>query len=519
MSHTLVENISGSPISLPSPFVGVLPAGQSKILADYSPSQVIVLFGGIRSVLGVVQCSLYEEALPTGEATAKAETEVLTGALIPRTLSNITQTWYVRPTGSDANGDGSLSNPYRTLLPVAQRELPLEAVGANYVIDCTGLNDTGVYVEIFNRRLINGTITLQAAPTILATMLSGTVSLGTPNSRTFKVVVTVSPSPGWTVNQWQAKLLTEIGGSVDGAQIVSNTANTLTVVGAFFTGGLNLQIEDCGAILQARSFAAGGGPALYLKNIQASFTVKKIKFTTLSDSALKIENSAGVVIQSCESQGIDTVLNPGSFDVNNCHFTADVNWDFSGNSIWFGNFYQVLNPAPFVTNQQGGTLRQFYEYSLSCGSFPRYDSSLGTNPNSFGYWEATGCEFDLSYRRAVFCYGKGLARVKDCLVTNCVTGGIQALQDVWMQVTNTIGNITNTAASSVGLLAGLGATMKVDSTSLITVAGSAVEVKVGSLAGTTKAAFNLLPVDTGQIDLTSNIVTGVVTGTASHMHQ
>ena len=56
MAKSRIHNISGSPIGMPSPYVGILPAGHVAIV-DGAPNTVIANLGGAENVADVFDVS------------------------------------------------------------------------------------------------------------------------------------------------------------------------------------------------------------------------------------------------------------------------------------------------------------------------------------------------------------------------------------------------------------------------------------------------------------------------------
>jgi hypothetical protein len=152
---------------------------------------------------------------------------------------------YVRPTGNDTTGDGSVGNPYATIVR-ALEEVPTYIVGEQYIIDCTGVTEvisepivlgpfecpddiTIDFTPAILPFFFQAALTLRAAPTVVATFTGGEITGSAQEP--FSQLRTYNTNQSFTLNELKGAFLIDAVGFA--FAIASNTA------------GPNSDIEVC----------------------------------------------------------------------------------------------------------------------------------------------------------------------------------------------------------------------------------------------------------------------------------
>lgn len=167
---------------------------------------------------------------------------------------------YVRNSGSDATGDGTLAKPFATI-PKALSVIPLIKIGPNFIINLDGytVNDPNIVFPPFVSSmdlvdttgtgrhpafLSEGYVTLSALPTTIETLNPATTVYSV--DPVTGLLIIQDTSKAWTVNEWQGRLL-EGDGFFQTGRVISNTADTLitTAFLSSFTGAVKIQTPSC----------------------------------------------------------------------------------------------------------------------------------------------------------------------------------------------------------------------------------------------------------------------------------
>lgn len=229
---------------------------------------------------------------------------------------------YIRPTGSDVTGDGSLANPWATLeYAVQQRGMVL--YNAYWVYDMTGCTEAHADGLLLPPAFSNGPFTYDfsawyvftfdtnvvATPTVLTTITAGQVTGQTLDAVTG--LLTVSTNLAMVPNAYRGKLL--MGQNLfEFAMVSGNTATDFETTG---TWPLTPPISICdpGATLH-NSDAFSNNGALRARYLQCAVGACGIKFTNASGTGVGFQAAATQVVfllfcDACSSQYSVSAMN------------------------------------------------------------------------------------------------------------------------------------------------------------------------------------------------------------------
>lgn len=186
---------------------------------------------------------LAEERLASGEDRLDVVENITGTGTVPLETS-AAMTLYVDAAGSDSN-DGSIGSPFLTIQKAI--DMVPKRIRHPVTINVGAGNFKGAYISGFcfeyaanpalgNWIEINGTLATASA----TGLMTGPVASSTAGSGATWGTVTVTGA-GWTVNALSGKLFQVVSGTGSTAatpytMIVSNTADTITVAGAWVTG-------------------------------------------------------------------------------------------------------------------------------------------------------------------------------------------------------------------------------------------------------------------------------------------
>jgi hypothetical protein len=201
---------------------------------------------------------------------------------------------YVRPTGSDLTGNGTLSAPYATL-ERAWRDIPLYTGFDVYFIDITGVTNTYTTLEMpawqsslpqvidlapanHPDLVSRGSVNIYATNPVLDT---AAITSQSQNAQTKLLSITDS-SKSWTVNQFKGKIARGAGFFQFGI-IASNTSTTLEIAvqSTGWTGPVSIQDYGATLDLNVSSFTSG----LFLHGNTAFVQFAGINFTNTAGAA------------------------------------------------------------------------------------------------------------------------------------------------------------------------------------------------------------------------------------------
>ena len=271
---------------------------------------------------------------------------------------------YVRTSGNDVTGDGSLANPYRTVAYAVQ-QLTRYADQLYQIIDCTGIGTEelpeplNVPPIISNSHVITdpspvyagfpsiAALTIRAVPDTVETIAPGYTVNASATTGLAEVVVA---GAGWTVDEHRGRKLFWNGAVL--STIYANTSDTLFVCtdAAFIDDSQALVIVEESAELRLSTGASTIGATLQLAGTQCSVCLCGIKITRAAptvgtNQALVFAQIEDFLAYGCSFQGVDLngsvattplfsgvwIYGPSPFDAFNVAgsgFTAvDTFWD------------------------------------------------------------------------------------------------------------------------------------------------------------------------------------------------
>jgi hypothetical protein len=406
-------------------------------------------------------------------------------------------TIYVRSTGNDVTGDGSLTNPYRTVRH-AMSTLTRYADQLYQIIDCTGIG-----VETLNSALnippivsnshviadpnpvyapfgVIAALTVRAIPTVIDTLAANSYTV---ISATTTFLATVQcPGKTWTPGEHIGRQLRWNATGL--STIVNNGTDTLEVAvdGTFLDISQTAEIVEPSAELRLGAVEGGSlESTLQCSGTLASVALEGIKVTRTnpavgSNQALVFSQLEDFLAYGCWLQGVDlnaaaatTPLFAGCYMFRN--MPAD---SFNVVGSGFGAYDCVWKNLDFQWTVQGGAAPGVYVQTSifdACGS-------VGHNENSQPIlaYKFTQC----NVRNGIgpgFVYGGGATCViQQCAITNCNGSAIAATAPGLLYVTDTTGS----GNTEYGVKAINGAHVIVSAGT--SVAGTAGDLKVGELA-------------------------------------
>jgi hypothetical protein len=354
------------------------------------------------------------------------------GTVVPSAVGRVVI--YVRASGNDSSGNGTLAMPYRTLARALAAQPPPHTIpaGTRYHYDCSGAGvesfsgqfrfptvhsgDQGDidFTPEYAAHWYETPISIQATPTVLATF---TPTSSAPNS-TSGLVTYTKTGAGWTTDQWKGKILA--GGPFKTAIIISNTATTMLVASATaWTGALEIQTQsfslhctDAAAYLPATIVMGGNCPI--------SFSGIGFSRASTEDlvASLRIEATSEVYLLGCDLEGIELANAAPLVDISFCHFHSARVYVAGNNGNIRNSMFDGIEIDIYGA---GGAGEVFYNQCAFVGC-----SAVGQGGNN--EVEATfqidnclvnGCQF------GVTCYS-GRCSVANTTIDNCVHNAVWA---------------------------------------------------------------------------------------------
>lgn len=263
---------------------------------------------------------------------------------------------YVRLTGSDTVGNGSLAKPYRSL-ERAVLDVPLTWSGGRYVIDLTGMSTIvlpeSFYVPPFTSQqqpvlldvpdwpafIAEEALTFRAIPTVTATIAQADVTATATDSVT-TLVTTITTTRTFAVDGFKG--LSVVGAApFETGIVVGNTATTVTVAG-LASAHYPMQIAAPSAELKVAGNVFFGADALRFRNVHAGVTLQGLKLTPYPDGsgeAVSIASGSAVWFMGCDIGG--GVANLGGVeDINvDASYVHDGEWTITGFAPTVRNSY------------------------------------------------------------------------------------------------------------------------------------------------------------------------------------
>lgn len=399
---------------------------------------------------------------------------------------------FARLSGNDNTGDGSLSNPYRTMQRALEDVPVILPYGQRWFVDITGMGvidlpdeynfplyETGDqqfainFVAEFPAFFFEGNVNLRAVPAVLDTITPPEVVSIVADPTTG--LITLTTTKVWVVNQWQGRHLVS-DFFFDASVVVSNTVSAL-VLSTTFLGGSTFQIVQPSAELRNPN-PASFSPAVALRNSSAFVTLQGIKVSHanaapfVSDVATSGLDIFAAIL--CEWKGLlaesgrQTLLTALSerdkmifigvpeFVVFNSYFESNEFAPFGG----AGNRFQSIENVYRSSTAFGHRFGRSETFAFFCQS-NHFITPVGNGVTFLGgqHCELTSCKIDGASGDAIFASGPGLLRLL---------------------------NVDGVGSAGFGLNAKAGSQVQVDAA--VSVAGAA-DVKVGAQASMTWAAL------------------------------
>ena len=415
---------------------------------------------------------------------------------------------YVRPTGSNETGDGSLANPYATVAYAVQT-IPLLIKGIKYIIEMTGVDETlssqlrlppwisgdsfilnPVNQSEYGRYdLVDCPVTFRANPVDIDDF-TVTGSAADPGSG---LLTLTDSSKSYTVDEHKGKFLVG-SGFFDFAPIISNTSDSLEVAkSSAFTAPL--KIVECGASIGMSSgfediITYSGGTSLI------SFQGIRFFHGSPSISTTINLNLAPVAFYLCD---IESGITLKDFGGNN---------DFRG--IVVENYFRLLGSSAVTTSCFFDSCSFSMYGSTASSNFPITDCAyVGCDPVGHTGNAEPVLTFDVSnilIRDSVshgFRYlPTGRSTIEDATIEGSTGNGVIIDGPASLHISNVIG----TGNSGYGLFADDGAHLRIDSTTTVT--GTSGDIKCGSKAVRTYADFRGSAPLKNEFDISGDAATG-----------
>lgn len=363
MARTLIQNISGSALTLPSPYGQTLKAGAHAVAAE-SKSSVVDILGGPDGMLGLWRVSTVPEG---NQVTLQPG-----GSAVPFTADKVV-TINVRPGGSDSMGSIGGGIAFRTLDKGARSVPSLLPHGYRFVVDLTGINDVlpdsyelPVYKaprNVFNQTSVSfnvaSVVDFQAIPQRTAlisaadsTIAASDITSQTQDAVTQLITLTISVArASWGSNALKGKFVVGNTGGTENAVIVASTTTTL-VLAATSALSTPITIMDAGATLTgsgAQNTAGQNGALNCRGSDTVGFSGLKVVTTTSGGFGLAIDSCGHANVQMCELQ------NPAVLVQSNFFSRVIRNWIYGTINRFQGSvsFLQGLFDATSVIQLEG----------------------------------------------------------------------------------------------------------------------------------------------------------------------
>jgi hypothetical protein len=365
----------------------------------------------------------------------------------------------VRPGGDDVNGDGSLGNPYATLLRALQ-DVPMAIKeDTTYAIDMTGMGLVTVsnsidlsnyigdsyphYDYTNNWRAYHGALTIQAEPTVIDTIEASDVTgvVTDPDSTLKTLQTTKSWAPG------SLKGLIAIGpsGSFTSIAIADNTATDIKLC-TRYTPSYPLQIVEPSCELVADSSAY---QIFSIWNNKCSIAFCGIKLTGYSNAwgnsfttfgGNEYISGYGAFFSAFRVGGYAT-SNNGTMRMVGCAIVGDGSQQSGWKSAW-DDFYNCYFEA--VRRDEVGyhepTFNEIQQACIMDGCDP-FGIGYAYNDIFTGAFVIYKCEIRNGLNDGVQALSCGFASMlKDVLIENCVGDAVYARGPVYLDLADVGGS-------------------------------------------------------------------------------
>jgi hypothetical protein len=454
---------------------------------------------------------------------------------------------YARQTGSDAAGDGTLANPYRTFQRAIRDVPPFILPGNQINVDVTNLGlevfPPGYQLpQIQSSSLVytwydnpvgpfvwTGTLNIRAIPQPVAsipladTLLPASSYTVTTDPDTFlgTIVLSGPARASWGADALQGKMLIPVGGQ-SGVQAyvtcVISTSDTASIAVTNFAGEItgDLQIVEPSATFQGSEIPPGStftGQTFWQGgSFQAiganAIAFQGIKFTNTDPNrwaaALAISGSDLPIIELCDVDGgLCLIRNQLNAAIYNSVIRSAGKAFVAESSVIITEGALFLDVLQWYIVTGGG----YFEASIFDGC-----PSFGTSPNITGYGgvgnigtELLSCLFTNATgpEAAIWAKGAGGWSIEDTKVEDTVTGDAILVEGPGAPVI--LDHVNGTGNAGVGVHVNDGGSVRViDDATAITGAGG--DMKVGSLVPRTWVDFRTIAPIKNEFDLTTPFV-------------
>jgi hypothetical protein len=360
---------------------------------------------------------------------------------------------YVRTTGSDITGDGSLAHPYRTMVR-ALLDVPLFIRQTIYVIDITGITeslpnvnwnlppfetDGSRYEDLapaFPTFWSYTALTIRATPVILQTISAAHMVSWTPDPVTglLTLKTDLALAPGALAGK-----IAFCQNSPDPWAVASNTATDIEFCnGATITPGSTLYICDPGATIQ-QTDAASDYPAVTVAGGNPLLTVMGVNFVhaNVGAQSLYVQTGQQPSFRGCTIQGVSITQQVPANGPALPAPTLD-GCVVTGSQFIGGDFANVYNCFFNQTAAGGGSGRGIVTYSATifdgCESVGIPDSVQGVGD----FWMAS-CDVRNATTCGVSAIGSLRTRIQDTNINDSAGSGVVASGAVSVTLSNVVG--------------------------------------------------------------------------------
>lgn len=313
------------------PYYGtLLGPGEQRIINEETIT-VIAHLGGAANILGVLTVTEVPPATPHDVSAQAADVFTAEGQ------GQLIRTIYARSTGSDATGDGTLANPYRTFRR-AMADVPMFLNNSRIVVDITGIG-TELLNPLYSMPPISGSLTVTsdaaaanpllvrlaaltvfAAPTVIDTITSGDVVSNTADPVTgFRTIVTTKVIPA----SYKGKIVLGSGTAQSGPILSVSGGNTIELA-ANMT--FPLSITDPSAELKGADPSVSRGNAVQVSQVNARVKFAGMRLSTRGvgsfEQAVVAFGGGGLLdIEGCVCEGV-SLSNIGAIQLARSYFVG-----------------------------------------------------------------------------------------------------------------------------------------------------------------------------------------------------
>jgi hypothetical protein len=421
----------------------------------------------------------------------------------PPSLDGATLRIYANATGSDATGDGSAGNPYRTWAR-AMQDVPVFVKDGRVLVDITNLG-TEVLAAPITGSLFNASvgpyftngfayfdtappvqgwafldrIAIVAQPTITQTGLGTFSQVADPT--TGRRTITFDVDPGFGVNALVGSIVLDNGRPLAEAasRVVSNTSDSIVVTESFdaFVGPIEIGVES--ATLQ---LGAGGGAGIEL-NALAGVEFAGVYFSGSGVLLSAVPGAGPIAFNQCRIGGsIGVTMSVTYTRMVACYIDAT-------------GFFTLSCAGAHSRNLYAGT--RFNMRGSGVGDFLIMQSNTYDQCQSLGHsidstWDSPSMPFEINKSHINNPAGNGIGvrfaaghnLLFNTVIENCSGDCVDIRGGAFARVRNVDGSSGNTAH---GIRVSQGAQAQVDATTSVTGASGDVIVG-GNAAASTYAA-------------------------------